>query len=289
MRIIKYFIILFLPILITAQNTNISFFPAVYYTQGTYNSNKYSSGVSLYSTIGINYYDYLTIGYDKTKLTSKYEFEYDQNLFVLGYTKSLFPLYLKANLAYQTAKYNYKPFDFNYNDNTNVYGIGLSYYFNNSYAGINYNYITLRGNKSVKVHQPSISFIYLPSQYFDLSYKLVYSTLKSDLPVYEDFLMGDNTDDKRSLLSSIITLNYYPSYSFYLKAEASFGKRAYYFNNDMLTFFNQDDTQNFAFYSKLDYELFTNFRTILSYNYLSLDHSKIIYYSIGVKYNIWDL
>jgi hypothetical protein len=102
----------------------------------------------------------------------------------------------------------------------------------------------------------------LPSQYFDLSYKLVYSTLKSDLPVYEDFLMGENTGDKRSLLSSIITLNYYPSYSFYVKAEASFGKRAYYFNNDMLTFFNQDDTQNFAFYSKLDYELFTNFRTI---------------------------
>ena len=60
-----------MPILITAQNINISFFPAVYYTQGTYNSNKYSSGVSLYSTIGINYYDYLTIGYDKTKLTSK--------------------------------------------------------------------------------------------------------------------------------------------------------------------------------------------------------------------------
>ena len=289
MRIFAYITVFLLPILITAQEFNLSLSPALFYTQGTYNKDKSSSGMSLYTTAGINYYDYLTIGFDKTDVTSKKEFEYNQNLLVLGYTKSFFPLYVKANIAYQTGKYNYKPFDFSYNDVTNVYGLGLSYYYNNLYFGTNYNFISLRGNKSVKVHQPSLNIIYLPSYTFDISYKLLFTSLESDLPVYEDFLMGESTDDNRSLLSSIFTINYYPYYSFYAKIEATLGKRAYYFNNEMLTFFNQDDTQNFSIYAKIDYELFTNFRTILSYNYLSLDQSKIIYYSIGVKYNIWDL
>ncbi|HPN38711.1 MAG TPA: hypothetical protein PL041_09925 [Melioribacteraceae bacterium] len=289
MKKLSILFVFFIPYLHSAQYSNISLFPSSYFTQGTYNKEKKSNGISLYSTLGINYTDYFTIGFDKTDIESKKEFEYNQNLIVFGFTKSLFPLYIKANFAYQTGKYNYKPFNFSYNDNTNVYGLGFSYYTNNLYFGANYNYITLRGNKSVKVNQPSFNIVYLPSVFFDFSYKLHYSSLKSQLPIYEDFLMGENSADERKLISHIFTINYYPLYALYTKFEVMFGKRAHYFNNDLLTFFNQDDTQNLSIYSKIDYELFKNFRTILSYNYLSLDHSKIIYYSIGIKYNIWDL
>lgn len=272
-----------------AQDFNLSISPSVFYTYGNYNKSKSSNSISAYTTLGINYFDYLSIGFDKTDLIKKNEFDYNQNLFVLGYTKSLFPYYLKLNFAYQSGKYNYKPFRFTYNDNTNVYGLGFLYYYENLYIGANYNYITLRGNKSVKVNQPNLNFVYLLSPSYNISYKLLYTSLKSDLPIYEDFLTGESSGDERNLLSHFISFNYYPSYSFYTTIEAALGKRAYYFNNDLLTFFNQDDTQNLAISAKIDYEVLTNFRTILAFNYLSLDHSKIIYYSLGVKYNIWEL
>ncbi len=288
MQIKKYFLVFFFPMMLLGQ-TNYSLHPSLFYTQGTYNKSKSSTGIAAYSTIGINYFDYLTIGFDNTKLTQKKEFDYNQNFLVIGYIKSLFPLYLKANIGLQTGEYSYKPYTFNYTDKTKVYSLGFSYFLENFYVGANYSYINLTGNKSVVAHQPSVNLIYLLSPQYDLSYKLLFTSLTSSTPIYEDLLTGEQSGDDRKLLSSIIAFNYYPSTKFYLRLEAILGKRAYYFNNDLLTFYNQDDTQNLSLYSKIDYELLPNLRTIFAFNYLSLDHSKIIYYSLGLKYNIWEL
>ena len=287
----KITIIIFFALCINmfAQDFNLTFNPSTYYTYGTYNKNKTSQGYSAYASFGINYYNYLTLGFDNTVINDKREFKYNQNFALISGLKNLFPYYIKFNYGYLEGKYDYKPYEYVYKDYTNLFNISLLRYIDNFYLGISYTYINLTGHKAVKVHQPLIIVDWILDPQFIISYRGIYSKIKSDLPVYEDFLIGETSDDDRSLYSSSISLNYYISLNLFMRTEVTFGKKAYYFNTDYLTFFNQDDTQNLSFSAKVDTELFKNFRINLAYQYLTLDHSKINYYSVGLKYNFIQL
>ncbi|MFH0734483.1 MAG: hypothetical protein V1773_09420 [bacterium] len=282
-------IIFFVCINIFAQDFNLTLNPSTYYTYGNYNKNKSSQGYSAYASLGINYYDYITLGFDNTIINDKTEFKYDQKFVIVSGLKNLFPYYIKLNYGYAEGKYDYKPFEFIYKDYTNLYNISLTRYFNNFYAGISYSFINVYGHKGVKIHQPQLilDWIFMPN--LIISYRGIYSKVKSDLPIYEEFLQGELSDDNRSLYSNSFSLNYYLSEQLFMRTEVTLGKKAYYFNTDYLTFFNQDDTQNFSFSTKVDSEIFKNFRINFSYQYLTLDHSKINYYSVGLKYNFIQL
>ncbi len=274
---------------ILAQGTSLSFHPASFYTYGVYDNNKNSVGYSAYATLGINYYDAITLSYDNTKIIDKNEFNYNQNSFMVSAIKNFYPYYIKANYAYLNGKYNYKPFKFEYSDNTNLFNLSLNRIFTNIFTGISYTFINVNGNKSVEINQPQFLVDYIISPYLILSYRFVYSSIQSKSPIYEDFLVGEISDDNRKLISHNISLNWYINSSVFTKVELLFGKRSYFFNTDYLTFYNQDDTQNLHIISRIDAELFNNFRINFVYQNLSLDHSKINYYSLGLKYNIWDL
>lgn len=274
---------------IFAQGTYLSFHPASFYTYGVYDKNKNSVGYSAYATLGINYYDAITLSYDNTKIIDKNEFNYNQNSFMVSGIKNLYPYYIKANYSYLNGKYNYKPFKFEYSDFTNLYNLSITRIYDNIFCGLSYTFINLKGNKSVQINQPQFLFDYMVSPDFIVSYRGVYSAIKSKSPIYEDFLVGEISDDNRKLISHNISLNWYLNSTIFTKVEVLFGKRSYFFNTDYLTFYNQDDTQNLHIISRIDAELFQNFRINFVYQNLSLDHAKINYYSLGLKYNIWDL
>lgn len=283
------FLLIYTNTLIYAQDAYFSVHPTSFLTYGVYNENKTSTGYSFYTTLAINYYDAITFSYDNTKITANNEFNYNQNSFMVSGIKNFYPYYIKASYSHLTGQYNYTPFKFEYNDYTNLYNLSINKIMENVFAGVSYTFINLRGNKSAQINQPQILFDYIVSPNFIVSYRLVYSTIKSKSPIYEDFLVGEISDDNRKLLSHNISLNWYLNSSIFTKLEILFGKRSYFFNIDYLTFYNQDDTQNLHVISRVDAELFHNFRINFVFQNLSLDHAKINYYSLGLKYNIWDL
>ncbi len=272
-----------------AQDFNLSVTPSSFYTYGNYNKNKTSQGYSAYVAFAFNYYDLLTLGYDKTVLNDKAEFKYKQDFFLISGLKNLYPYYVKFNYGYLDGSYDYKPYEFTYKDFTNIYNVSFLRYFDSFYGGLGYSYINVNGHKSTKINQAQIIFDWITLPQLIISYRGTYTTVKSDLPIYEEFLQGESSDDNRKLFSNNISINYYASLQLFLRAEVSTGKRAYYFNTDYLTFFNQDDTQNFSFSGKIDYELITKLRINFTYQYLTLDHSKINYYSMGLRYYVFQL
>ena len=272
-----------------AQDFNLSVTPSSFYTYGNYNKKKTSQSYSAYASFAFNYYDLITLGYDNTIINDKAEFKYKQDFFLISGLKNLFPYYIKFNYGYLDGSYDYKPYKYTYKDFTNIYNVSFLRYFDGFYSGLSYSHINVNGHKATKINQLQLIFDWITLPQLIVSYRGIYTTVKSDLPIYEEFLQGETSDDDRKLFSNNISLNYYASLSLFLRAEISTGKRAYFFNTDYLTFFNQDDTQNLSFLSKIDYELFSNFRINFTYQYLTLDHSKINYYSLGLRYYVLQL
>ncbi len=254
---------------IYGQSKNNYFVPSAYYTLGNYSNRTSSQGYSVYSLFTIDQFDYIVAGYDMLSINDPL-WKYNQQMVVAGFYKNLFPFFLSVNAAYITGNFHYKPLFYQYTDYTNIYNINAKYNIDLLFVGAFYTFSNIRGYKSLYVHQTGISLDYFINNIWKIGGKLINS----------------NLTDNRNLYSGIISVCFYPSALLSFKLSGMIGERAYYFNADNLTVFNQDNTQTGLYSIKTDISPINLFHIILSYQFSKFDAYSINYFSGGVKLKI---
>ncbi len=270
MRMLALILIIFmiqcLPI--EAQSPKNYVVPSVYFTYGTYTNNRTTSDYSAYSLFTIDTFDYLIVGFDKQKISDP-SWEYDQNMFVAGYNKNLFPYFLSGNFGYINGKFNYKPYKYNYTDKTNIYNINLTRNFYNFFGGLSYTLVSVKGFKSTNTNQ------------FGLKLDYTLSTLIS----FHGSAFASLVSDNRNMYSGNLSLDFSPAEFLTISVGGMKGERAYFFNPDLLTIFNQDETQTSLLFAKSEIKI-NQFSLLLSYQNTEFSNYSIEYFSAGIKLRI---
>jgi hypothetical protein len=75
-----------------------------------------------------------------------------------------------------------------------------------------------------------------------------------------------------------------PNDKLLLMMDGFFGKRAYYFDPDYLTIYNQDETQEGGIRIRGEFNIIKPLKVILSSEYLRLEPFTIIYLTGGIRY-----
>jgi hypothetical protein len=263
-----FIIILFTAVLLKADSLYLG--PSLFYTYGSYSNNTKSNAASFYNTLQLSRNSFLYKNFDLLKLSSN-EWEYKQNQFIVGGSYIPFPFYFKAHIGYITGDYNSSLFDYSYTDFTNLYNFDLFLYNNLNYFGISYTGINKRGDLNYNINQLTFRFERILSDRFFIS-------LKPNVSF---------SSDGSSFFSAALRFHYLPNPFIIIKTGGFFGERLFYFDSDLITFFNQPAIQNYQFFLQGEYFFNSNFGLILSYQHTKFDLYKINYLIAGAKFHLY--
>ena len=267
-NLISIFVFLAL-VKITAQPKVTSLSPSVFYTYGNYSDGTYSASVSGFASVGLNYKDFIVAGFDRLLINSP-TWKYDQKMFTLGGTKNIYPFYLRFFYSHISGDYNSKPAGYSYTDKLNVFDINMLYNYNLYFFGLSGNYISLDG-------------------FYDLSITHFSAVIKRLLGT--NILLSANftqsvVSDGRNLSSIKIDMNFKIDNSFSLYGSGAFGQRTYYYDDQLLTIFNQNETQKLNLNLTGKYLIIPNLTFLINYTYAEFDSYNINYFTAGIKFNI---
>lgn len=265
MKKIVFTLLLFISTVSFGQFKINDFKPSLYYTYGNYTNNNYSSGISGYGSVRFNDFDYLIIGYDNLQIFNN-DWDFDQNMIALNAVKNLYPFYVSAAYAYINGKFSYKPFTYNYRDRTHLLNAGLLYNMDLIFLGAGFTFMDLNGYKSVTAKQ----------YYLKFHWQLSPSTLLKVIPLYSTI------NDGRKLYSASLGIDHKLFSNMDVMISMSIGERAYYFNPDLLTVFNQDETQKFNLSAKFSYKL-GSLTVIPNFILSKFESYNIKYFSLGLQ------
>ena len=254
---------------ISAQLKVTSVSPSAFYTYANYSDKSTSNAVSLFTTATLNYKDYLSAGFDKQQINSS-NWKYNQQMLTIGGTKNLYPFYLGLFYSNIQGDYNSIPAGFNYTDKINLFDINLLFNYKLFYFGISGNYISLKGfyNLSIKHYSAAIKKL--------IGIKFMLAA------IFTQTVVSDN----RNLSSIKLDINYFLSNSLTISGSTVLGNRAYYFDDELLSIFNQHETQKLNFSSTVKYSMIPNMSLILNYTYSDFSDYQINYFVAGIKYII---
>ena len=253
--------------LATSTGANNGVTTSFYYTHGNYSNNNRSDSYAGYISTAFSNSDYFIGAFDNLKINNN-EWKYDQQMFSAAYTKIIFPIYLKFNFSYVTGKYNYKLFPYSYDDDLYTCGIKIRYNYNLLFFGVSYAYQDLKGFKSITTHQIKMNLDWLISTKINISINALYKTIS----------------DSRKLKSVFTQIQYKPFNLVSLSAGIMLGERAYFYDEDLLLIFNQDETQKKLFLGKLELNLSKNLSLPFIYQYSDFETYKIDFASAGITY-----
>jgi len=249
-----------------AQPPTTAFFPAAYYTAGAYSSGPHAHSYSGYASISFHGFDYLVTGYDRMLIESS-TWTYDQHLFVVGGQKNLYPFYLKLNYGGLKGTFNLPTERYSYDDRLDILNGGLLYNVDLFFVGPTYTYVNVRGYKTLQCHQVGLQGEWVIDPAFSISLTPLYTTLT----------------DGRSFVSATAGMTFSPVQPLVLQLSGVFGKRAYYFHPDLLTVFNQDETQENLWSVRAEYTVEGIVTLIGSYQSTGFTGYTVKYLALGVR------
>ncbi len=254
-----------------------------------------------YTTISIDKEYYLSLAYDElyeNKTRKDYKnpialdtftapWNYKQRMALAAFTYSENNNYYKLGYAFFKGDFNlysdpsYDISPFKYSDYSNLFFVDYTVYDKSWYFGGGFSYFKAKGIltlDSLKVQsagQINLRVEKIISAQLFASIKPAYATLK----------------DGRKLLSCAFKLHYQPVRALLLKAGGSVGNRAYYFDADLFTIFNQYETQKTNYFAQAEYTFLSPLTFVLSYqhtrfepyNQTQLVPYTIDYYIAGIK------
>jgi hypothetical protein len=240
--------------------------PSVFYTNGNYSENVSSSSISFYNSLElfrelylINHYDYLTI--------SGSDYDYLQQSFLIGGLIDLFPYWVKFNYAHYKGDYDYLPYEYSYNDYTNLYNLDFIYYVDWYYFGMSYTSHNQIGFDNTRSHQLTLRLEKILSDEFFISLKPCFTSL----------------DNGRFLFSSSAKLHYAPLYNLVIKAGGFAGERKFYFDSDLLTIFNQNSIQKYQIVGQIEYSPTFFIKLTAGYQHNKFADFNVDYLYAGIK------
>jgi hypothetical protein len=135
------------------------------------------------------------------------------------------------------------------------------------YFGLHGTYVTGTGYKNVQSVQMGFRTDWLMSPSLSLSIDPMYSYVS----------------DGRRLFSLGGDVTVMPITSLKLQLSGFLGKRAYYFNPELLTIYNQDQTQSFLVSGRVEYALWGPLTLVGAYQSTTFTGYKIQYATVGLK------
>ncbi|HAB51578.1 MAG: hypothetical protein A2315_16955 [Ignavibacteria bacterium RIFOXYB2_FULL_35_12] len=242
--------------------------PSVYFTNGNYSTSVKSNSISFYNTLQLIKEFYLINHYDHLLIDDK-EYDYKQQTFLAGGIVDLFPYYIKFSYAHYKGDFDYKPFSFSFNDYTNLYNIDLVYYVDWFYLGAAYTHLNQIGFAKAASNQVTVRLERILSNEFFISVKPNFTRL----------------DNGKNLFSASLKLHYAPIADFLLKVGGFAGERAFYFDSDLLTIFNQNYVQKYQAFGQVEYSLLALFNVIAGYQHNKFTDFNVDYLYAGIKGN----
>jgi hypothetical protein len=245
-------------------------YPSVYYTYGDYSNAITSNSISGYVPFTWNGFDYITVGYDNLNIDSTY-WKYHQQFFLAAGSFNFYPFYLKLGYLHIKGDFEYKPYPgFDYSDFLNLYSAEVLYNVDFLYLGISFDYSNLIGYQALVIKHYGASLLWVINPKFSFELKPLYTSIT----------------DGRKLYAASLGLNYSPSKSLTLKLYGFGGERAYYYDEDLLTMFNQNETQKNLASFRVEYDIVNELTLIGNYQYTEFQNYIIRYYVGGLKLNL---
>lgn len=268
MKLQRLLIIALFIVSINFAQADFSFFPSVYYTYGSYTDERTSNSIALYMPFTWNGFDYVTVGYDNLNINNP-SWKYHQQLFLASSSINYFPLYLKVGYLHIKGSFNYNPNIYHYNDFQNLFSVKVLLNESLLYFGLSFDYSNLIGYRALSIKHYGGSFQWLITPEIFLELKPVFTSVT----------------DGRKLFSSSFNLNYSHNKYLLLKLFGFIGKRAYYFDEDLLTMFNQNETQKNLAGLRAEYNLIDELTLVSAFEYTKFEDFTIRYFVAGLKYN----
>lgn len=247
--------------------------PSLFVTSGNYSSSRSSLGTDFFLPVTFN--SQYTIGAGFSAVTIKEPgWEYKQTL--IPVTAGYFSYPWQGRLAYTSlsGNYDYKLLTgYNYKDKGGIISGELHYWKDYDNFGLHYafhdysgilNTDSLKGI-TVQQIQARYEFVIMPELY--LSLRPGASLLSDDRNLY--FLAAK--------------LHYFPMPELILRTGGFVGKRAYYFDNDTFTLFNQFPTQKSQVYIQAEYYPLLNLKLTAGFQTTQFEGYNINYIYGGVS------
>jgi len=266
-----------------AQIKLTSFSPSTFYTYSNYSDGGTANSVSGFATLGINYRDFITAGYSQLLIkhptsasNSNNGYEYNQKMLSLGGTKNVYPFYIGFFYSRVIGDYRSNPAGFSYTDNLNVFDMNLLYNSDLYFFGLAGNYITLDGFYNMNIEH----------------YSAVIKRLFGTNIIFSAAFIQSVVSDGRNLSSVKFDFDYIISNSFSLNGSGAFGQRAYFYDDQILTIFNQNETQKLNLSLSAKYFITSNLSLIINYSFTEFAASRqsnaynISYLATGISYGI---
>lgn len=281
---IKYFTLSLVMILISAgeylkaDSTFIS--ASFYYTHGAYSEGRKSNSFAFYNTVGITNNMYLIAHYDYLPIKSN-DWEYLQQTFLGGIIANIFPFFLKFNYAHYKGKFNYLPIPDEYSDYTNLYSADLFHFTDGYYFGAAFNHLNMIGEAYDDFGFKGFSKKAVNQLTLRVEKILSYDIFLSVKPSYT------KVSDGRELYSVALKMHYLLLPDVLIKLGGFAGERAYYFDSDLLTIFNQDPTQKYQVFAQADFSITDELKFIAAYQHTKFTLFEINYFIAGIRTSLF--
>lgn len=252
-------------------------YTSIYGTYGSYSDGTVSKSGSAYVTLGLNYTHHLTVGYDYLNKDAG-SWNYNQQLGTTGTTLNFDPYYVKASYGHIKGKYDDTTGYISY-DYLNIYSAELLYRVDAFYFGAGVNHLYLNGFEKRSVNTYLARIDYYGGYTWYLSVRPTFTMLSTDNAVGG----GNGGKNKRNLFSVGMKFNYLLTPGWVAKVGGSFGSRAYYYDNDLFTIYNQDETQKMMLSAGIEYWPSLRVLINLGYQHNQFDGYDVNYLIAGVK------
>lgn len=239
-----------------------------YYTLGSYSDKTSSKSKALYVITNLNNEYIFSGGIDNIMLKHN-QWDYKQNSIFLFGLYHRFPFSLKLSSAYVIGNYSEQNKQLsNYSDENISITPELIYKFDWNYIGLAFNYfVSTKGFQKLKSSSITLRF----DKYLDF---FTYFSIRPN------FYFENSGKKLASIATQII---HWITPEFLVKGKIVIGNRRYYFDNDLLTIYNQYDIQKVVLDFGLEYSLIDEITFSGAYQYTKFEKTTVNYLVIGVR------